>query len=80
LVDDVGKNLSIGFVMRLTKMMEELAKDNALVVYLTTDYHPPVKTLRKEETFFNHTTWKAVVDSLEGIAEDSDDDEEGDGD
>jgi ABC-type transport system involved in multi-copper enzyme maturation permease subunit len=77
LINDISKNLSIGFVLRLTKVMEELGRDNALVIYLTSDYHPPVKTLRKEETFFNHTTWKAVVDSLEGIAEE-DDEEEGD--
>lgn len=70
LINDVGKGLSINFVLQLKKQMELLAKDGALVIYLTTDYHPPVRTLRKEETFFNHTKWTDVVGSLEGLAGD----------
>lgn len=70
LINDISKGLSINFVLKLKKQMEELSQDNALVIYLTSDYHPPVKTLRREETFFNHTTWKDVVASLEGIAGD----------
>lgn len=70
LLNDISKGLSINFVLKLKKQMEELCRDKALIIYLTSDYHPPVKTLRKEETFFNHTTWKDVVGSLEGIAGD----------
>jgi hypothetical protein len=72
LINDIGKGLSINFVLQLKKQMEEMSRDGALIIYLTSDYHPPVKTLRKEETFFNHTTWKDVVGSLEGIAVDED--------
>ncbi len=70
LLNDISKGFSINFVLKLKKQMEELSRDKALVIYLTSDYHPPVKTLRKEETFFNHTTWKDVVGSLEGITDD----------
>jgi ABC-type transport system involved in multi-copper enzyme maturation permease subunit len=70
LINDIGKGLSISFVLQLKKQMELLANDGALVIYLTTDYHPPVRTLRKEETFFNHTKWQDVVGSLEGLAGD----------
>ncbi|MCP5046064.1 MAG: ABC transporter permease subunit [bacterium] len=75
LIDDIGKGLSINFILRLKKQMEVLCREGALTIYLTSDYHPPVKTLRREETFFNHTTWKSVVGSLEGIAGDADDEE-----
>lgn len=76
LINDVGKGLSINFILQLKKQMEMLAKDGALVIYLTTDYHPPVRTLRKEETFFNHTKWTDVVGSLEGLAGDEFDENE----
>jgi len=67
LIDDIGKGMPIKFILDLKKQMEILSREGALVIYLTTDYQPSVISLRKEETFFNHSRWLDVVESLDGI-------------
>lgn len=67
LIDDIGKGMSITFILELKRRLEKLSREGALVMYLTTDYQPPFISLKKEETFFNHTRWVQVVESLEGI-------------
>ena len=67
LIDDLCKGMSIPFILKIKKQMEALSREGALVIYLTTDFSPPVISLRKEETFRNHNEWLTMAEKLEGL-------------
>jgi len=67
LIDDICKGMSIPFILRFKKQMETLSQRGSLVIYLTTDFSPPVISLRKEETFRNHNEWLTMAEKLEGL-------------
>lgn len=67
LIDDIGKNMDHRFVFRLKSLMEEKAESGALILFLTSDYSPPVKDMTKGGTFYKHDDWLKLVSNLERL-------------
>ncbi len=75
LIYDIGRGMSIEFAARLKEKMEELQQKGALVVYLTTDDLLLVKSVKKDQSFFETTSWGELVERYSGLRKYSDPEE-----
>lgn len=67
LIDDISRGMPINFAVRLKEKMEELRSSGALVIYLTTDDLLLVKYVKKNQSFYETTSWSELVDRYRGL-------------
>lgn len=67
LVNDIARGMPIEFTIQLKEKLVELKKEDVLVIYLTRDELINVKSIKKEQKFYESSTWCQLVDHYKGL-------------